>query len=72
MFQNTALHQAAQAGHSGTTILLLSMGAEFIKNKDKLHFLDMAIENRHKDVTMAVVSHDRSVIALTTRNNLFT
>ena len=58
---NTPLHLAAQNGHNNVTALLLTLGACVKRNKEDVHFLDLAIKNEHKDVCVACVSHYRCV-----------
>ena len=56
---DTPLHLAAKDGHSNVISMLMTLGADVTHNKDDLTFLDLAIQNEHKDVCVAVVSHDR-------------
>lgn len=57
--QNTALHLAAEEGHVSAVTMLMTSGAEFLRNKEGDHFLDLAIKREHKDACVAIVSHDR-------------
>ena len=50
---------AARAGRSSAVTMLLSMGAEIRRNAEELHLLDLALKHEHKDVCVAVISHDR-------------
>lgn len=56
---NTPLHLAAQNGHNNVVGLLLTLCASVKRNKEDVHFLDLAIKNEHKDVCVTCVSHDR-------------
>ena len=42
------------------TLLLDEADSQFTLNKDKLHFLDLAIKHGNKDVAVTTISHDRS------------
>lgn len=58
--QDTALHVAAQYGHSNMVLLLLDdKTTKFSLNKDGCHFLDIAISTGNKHVAIAILSHDR-------------
>lgn len=61
LWQDTPLHMASREGHSAAVTLLLSMGAELKKNKEEMHFFDLAVKNEHKEACIAVVTHDRYV-----------
>jgi ankyrin repeat protein len=58
-FQNTALHLAAMNGHGAAVALLMTLNASFLQNNERAYFIDYAIDNRHKEVTMSIISHDR-------------
>ena len=60
-FQNTALHLAADEGHVSAVTMLMTSGAEFKMNHNGERFFDMAIRKEHKDVCVAIVSHERYV-----------
>ena len=58
--QDTALHVAAMCGHSNMVSLLMDEpSTTFTRNKDDLHFLDLAIKNDNKEVVVCIISHDR-------------
>ncbi len=57
--QNTALHVAADEGHVSAVTMLMTSGAEFKKNRAGERFLDLAIRKEHKDVCVAIISHER-------------
>ena len=54
---------AAQNGHSNAVTMLLTLGAKMTQNSAERYFLDLAIQNEHKEVCVAVVSHDRCGIS---------
>ena len=55
------MHLASQEGHEKAVMLLLDMGAQFSFNKKHLSFFDLALENRHENVILAIIQHERSV-----------
>lgn len=57
--QNTALHLAAQEGHSNVIEYLLTSGAEFKINKQQQTFMDMAIKHKQQTALMTVLTHER-------------
>ena len=57
--QNTALHLAADEGHVSAVAMLLTSGAEIAPNKTGERFFDLAIRREHKDVCVAIISHER-------------
>lgn len=65
----TPLHYAAAAGHVDCVDILLSQSAEFLINSQQETFFDLAIANKQKDVCLAIIAHDRSVIIF--RSNVF-
>jgi hypothetical protein len=61
LIQDTAIHLATNAGHSNTVEYLLNVGAKFIKNKEELTFMDLAILNNHTSVLLTIIAHYRYV-----------
>ena len=60
--QDTPLHLASIEGHVSSVTMLMTSGAEFTKNNSNDHFFDLAIKKEHKDVCVAIISHERQVI----------
>jgi ankyrin repeat protein len=58
-FQDTALHVASKGGHASAVVMFLDKGAEFLQNKNDQTYLDIALSNKHTDVALATVRHDR-------------
>jgi ankyrin repeat protein len=65
---DTALHQAATAGHPAAVEYLLSEGAEIVHNKAGESLLDIAIANKNKAVALAALQHDRYVCMVNREN----
>ena len=42
--------------------MLMTSGAEFTKNLAEEKFFDLAIKREHKDVCVAIISHERQVM----------
>ena len=59
LLQDTAIHLATNEGHSNTAEYLLNLGAKFIKNKEELTFMDLAISNNHTSVLLTIIAHFR-------------
>ncbi|XP_033116145.1 transient receptor potential cation channel subfamily A member 1-like [Anneissia japonica] len=58
-FDNTALHLSAMSGQSASVSFLLSQKADVLPNSDGDYVIDVAIENKFKDVSLALVNHER-------------
>lgn len=56
---NTALHLASKEHHPSMIELLLTIGATFTKNANKDSFMDIAIRERHSEVALAILHHER-------------
>jgi hypothetical protein len=50
---------AAKEGHSNVVEYLLDTGAQFLKNKDDLFFIDLAIMNNNTSVLLTTIAHKR-------------
>ena len=59
VLQDTALHAAAQNGHSTAMTLLLTLGAVITKNNDDRSFFDYILDNQQAEAALAIVAHDR-------------
>ena len=59
LYQNTALHLAAQEGRTNAVSFLLDSDADLELNNDGEMAMDFAIVNVNKEVAMAMVSNDR-------------
>ncbi|CAF1198574.1 unnamed protein product [Didymodactylos carnosus] len=55
----TPLHRASYNGHPDCVTLLLYSKAEFLKDRHGDTFVDLAIEQKQKDVCLAIIAHDR-------------
>ncbi len=61
MWQDTALHKAAAAGHPQVVEYLLTNGADIVHNRSGESFLDIAITNKNRAVALTALQHDRFV-----------
>ena len=56
---DSALHVAAKADHAAVVKMLLDFGLAIVHNADHESFLDIAIKNGNKDITLVAVQHSR-------------
>lgn len=61
--QNTALHLASIENHPGVISMLLSHNCQIIPNKSGMYSVDCAIQRKHDEATLALVTHENRHIS---------